>query len=93
MERYAEAITAEDQGFTAVDMERVPLAELPAFDTEEGSVIYAKNGAEENTLFIINIEWAEGVHTITVRCPEGQMKDGVSAGEEAEEAQEVMTLV
>ncbi len=93
MERYAEAITAEDQGFTAVDMERVPLAELPALDTEEGSVIYAKNGAEENTLFIINIEWAEGVHTITVRCPEGQMKDGVSAGEEAEEAQEVMTLV
>ena len=94
--RYAEALTAEDQGFTAVDMERVPLAELPPFDTEEGGVIFVRGGMEENTIFLLDINWAEGVCTVAVRCPEGELKSGQGSSEEGaetEDASQIMTLV
>lgn len=78
MERYAESMKGE--GFSVIDMERTPLDELPDFGTETGNIIFAKSGAEEGTLFLLDINWMDGVHTVVVRCPKGSLKKVVPKG-------------
>lgn len=78
MERYAELLTGEN-GFKTIDMERMPLEEMPDFSTDSGYVIFAKNGAEEGTIFVLDISWMDGIQTVVVRCPHGTIKRPPSA--------------
>lgn len=77
MERYAEAL--KGSGFKVIDMERMPMEELPDFGTDSGYVIFAKNGAEDGTIFVLDVSWMDGIHTIVVRCPHGTIKRPPSA--------------
>lgn len=78
MERYAELLTSGN-GFKTIDMERMPMEELPDFSTDSGYVIFAKNGAEEGTIFVLDISWMDGIHTVVVRAPHGTIKRPPSA--------------
>lgn len=78
MERYAETLTGAN-GFKTIDMERMPMEELPDFSTSSGYAIFAKNGAEDGTIFVLDISWMDGIHTVVVRCPHGTIKRPPSA--------------
>lgn len=91
LERYAAALTAEEEGFRVIDEERAPQPDLPAFDGEEGSATFAREAVEENTLFQIAINWTAEACTVTVSCEEGGFySEEEEAAEESQESS--MTL-
>lgn len=72
---YAGLLTAEDMGYAYVD-EGLIRTEAPDFEEESGSFLLAKEGAEENTVHTIQLEWSpEQLGTVILDTTEGRIRE------------------
>lgn len=72
---YAGLLTAEDMGYAYVD-EGLIRTEAPDFEEESGSFLLAKEGAEENTVHTIQLDWSpEQLGTVILDTTEGRIRE------------------
>jgi len=93
LDRYAAALVDEAEGFTVIDEERVPQTDLPDFEETEGSAVFAREAAEEGSLFQIAVSWTEKECSVVVSCPEGGFYDESESSESENDGTQIMTLL
>lgn len=69
---YTDQLVSSDNGFTVVD-DTFTQTEAPDFSAEEGQVLLAKAGEEEDQLITLEVAWSQDECTVTTSTAQGQI--------------------
>lgn len=77
LQSYAETLTNEDNGFSALDEDGKAQEDLPKIE-EKGELVLARASATEGHIFQLALSWEGEDCTIEVSCPEGTIEEAQS---------------